>query len=40
METPNWWISSGLAAEAAKELWWFVTAIFVGIGIAIWRSDK
>ena len=40
MNAPNYWISSGLAAEAARELTWFVIIVFSAIGIAFWRADK
>lgn len=36
----SWWIDSGLAAQAARELVLFVVALFVMIGVAIWRDDK
>jgi len=39
----NWWIESGMAAQAAQELVWFVVIVFVGIGVVIWldmRKDK
>ena len=34
----QWWVQSGMAAQAAKELWWFVVLVYIGIGIAIWRD--
>lgn len=39
----NWWYDSGLAAQAAHELMWFVVLVFVGIGVVIWwdmRKEK
>jgi len=36
----NWWIESGYAAEAARELVWFVVLIVVGIGVVIWRDMR
>jgi preprotein translocase subunit YajC len=39
----NWWYESGLAAQAAQELVWFVVLVFVGIGVVIWfdiRKEK
>jgi hypothetical protein len=39
----NWWIESGMAAQAAQELVWFVVLVVVGIGVVIWfdmRNDK
>ena len=39
----NWWIESGMAAQAAQELVWFVVLVVVGIGVVIWkdmREDK
>ena len=39
----NWWIESGMAAQAAQELMWFVVLVVVGIGVVIWfdmRNDK
>lgn len=38
MTSPDWWVNSGMAAQAAQELVWFVVLVFVGIGIAIWRN--
>lgn len=35
-----WWVQSGLAAEAARELVWFVVLVFVSIGIGIWREIR
>lgn len=43
MMAPGWWVNSGLAAQAAQELTWFVILVFVAIGIGIWndiRKDK
>ena len=37
----NWWVDSGMAAAAARELVWFVVLVFIGIGVAIWmQKDK
>jgi len=36
----NWWYDSGLAAQAAHELVWFVVIVVVGIGIMAWRDMK
>jgi hypothetical protein len=36
----NWWYESGLAADAAQELVWFVIFIFIGIGVMIWRDMR
>ncbi len=39
----SWWYESGMAAEAAQGLVWFVVIVFVGIGLFIWndiRKDK
>ena len=39
----NWWVDSGMAAQAAQELVWFVVLVVVGIGVVIWldiRNDK
>lgn len=33
-----WWIDSGMAAQAARDLVWFVVLVFVGIG-ALWWHD-
>ena len=38
-----WWYESGMAAQAAQELVWFVVIVVVGIGVVIWldmRMDK
>ena len=38
-----WWDESGMAAQAAQELVWFVVIVVVGIGVVIWldmRKDK
>lgn len=40
MRTAEWWLHSGLANEAARDLAWFVVLVFVGIGIAIWKDMK
>lgn len=34
----NWWYESGMAAQAAQELVWFVVIVVVVIGIGIWIS--
>ena len=37
----TWWVNSGMAAAAARELVWFVVLVFIGIGVAIWmQKDK
>ena len=36
----NWWYESGMAAQAAQELVWFVVLVFVAIGILIWRDIR
>ena len=39
----SWWIDSGMAAAAARELTWFVVLVFIGIGVVLWndaRKDK
>jgi len=36
----NWWYESGLAAQAAQELVWFIVLVFVGIGLLIWRDMR
>ena len=37
----TWWVNSGMAAAAARELVWFVVLVFFGIGVAIWmQKDK
>jgi len=36
----SWWYESGMAAEAAQELVWFVVIVFVGIGLLIWNDIK
>jgi hypothetical protein len=36
----NWWVDSGMAAQAAQELVWFVVIVFVGIGLLIWRDIR
>ena len=38
MKSSDWWIQSGLAAEAARELLWFVVLVFVAAGIGMWRE--
>ena len=34
----TWWVNSGMAAAAARELVWFVVLVFIGIGVAIWMQ--
>jgi hypothetical protein len=36
----NWWVESGMAAQAAQELVWFVVIVVVGIGIMAWRDMR
>lgn len=36
----SWWYESGMAAEAAQELVWFVVIVFVGIGLFIWNDIR
>jgi hypothetical protein len=36
----SWWYESGMAAEAAQELVWFVVIVFVGIGLLIWNDIR
>ena len=36
----NWWVDSGMAAQAAQELVWFVVLVVVGIGIMAWRDMR
>ena len=36
----NWWYESGLAAEAAQGLAWFVLIVFVGIGVVMWLDMR
>ena len=37
----TWWVNSGMAAAAARELVWFVVLVFIGRGVAIWmQKDK
>jgi len=36
----NWWVDSGMAAQAAQELVWFVVIVVVGIGVMAWRDMK
>jgi hypothetical protein len=38
MNRLNWWMDSGMAAQAAQGMVWFVILVFVGIGIAMWRD--
>lgn len=40
MNANHWWISSGLAEQAARELVWFVIFIFIGIGVMMWRDMR
>lgn len=41
MDRLNWWVDTGMAAAAARELTWFVILVFVGIGVALWMErDK
>lgn len=35
-----YWIESGMAAEAARDLVWFVILVFVVIGVALWVEIK
>ncbi len=34
------WVESGAAAQAARELVWFVVIVVVGIGVMAWRDMK
>jgi hypothetical protein len=36
----NWWVESGMAAQAAQELVWFVVIVVVGIGVMAWRDMR
>ena len=36
----TYWVASGQAAEAAKELVWFVVLVFVVIGVVMWLDMK
>ena len=36
----DWWVSSGLAADAAQGLAWFVLIVFIGIGVVMWDSTS
>ena len=38
MSKTNWWVDSGMAAQAAQELVWFVVLVVVVVGIGIWIS--
>lgn len=43
MNRSQWWVDSGMAAQAAQELIWFVVIVFVVIGVMMWkdiREDK
>ena len=34
------WIRTGQAAEAAKDLTWFVILVFVAVAVIAWRDSK
>ena len=36
----SWWYESGMAAQAAQELVWFVVIVVVGIGVMAWRDMR
>lgn len=40
MKIAEWWLHSGLANEAARDLMWFVVFVIIGIGVTIWRDMK
>ena len=40
MNRLQWWVDSGLAAQAAQELVWFVVVLFVVGAYLIWRSER
>lgn len=40
MSNSHWWIQSGEAAQAARDLVWFVVVLFVVIGVGMWRTHK
>lgn len=40
MNKLDWWVDSGLAAQAAQELLWFVLALFVVGAYAVWRDNR
>lgn len=40
MNATEVWIRSGMAADAAQDLAWFVILIMVGIGVMIWRDSR
>ena len=40
MNRLQWWVDSGLAAQAAHELVWFVVIVFVVGAYLIWRSER
>lgn len=40
MNRLQWWIDSGMAADAAHGLVWWVGVMFVIGGYAIWRGEK
>ena len=40
MRVPDWWFNSGMAADAARELVWFVVIVFVVIGLVMWRDIR
>lgn len=40
MSRYQWWVDSGMAAEAAQGLAWFVLIVFVGIGVVMWLDMR
>ena len=40
MNAADAWIRSGMAADAAQELAWFVILVAIGIGIVLWRDSR
>ena len=38
MSRMDWWLSSGLASQAAENLVWFVAMALAIVGIVIWRD--
>ncbi len=40
MNRLQWWIDSGMAASAAREIVWFVVIMFLIGAYAIWRSER
>lgn len=40
MNRLQWWVDSGLAAQAAQELVWFVVIVFAVGAYLIWRSER